>query len=240
MNYDALIGEICKRVQQRVAACENGGQDSCGCSASGEKPVLLVLAQDHGTICHPVYTNEALNECYTMKCALLDNEWDTCACEGVIAYTLTNEAAGKIVNGIFDTDYTKAFGKALLCGKKIFIPEEEVELYRYKDSAPAGYYQKLEANIEFLKSNGVVIVPNDQLVSAIMGAEITVKPAAAAEPDVRLVMDGPTVAKMVAFSRRVLSERDVISAKQNGTTHILLTGKTIVTDLAKDYALSKW
>ena len=76
-----------------------------------------------------------------------------------------------------------------------------------------------------------------QLVSAIMGAEITVKPAAAAEPDVRLVMDGPTVAKMVAFSRRVLSERDVISAKQNGTTHILLTGKTIVTDLAKDYAL---
>ena len=233
MNYDALISEICKRVQQRVAACENEATGT-GCAAAEDKPVLLVLAQDHGTICHPVYTHEDLTECYTMRCALLDENWEVGECEGVIAYTLTNEAAGKIVNGIFDTNYTKAFGKALLSGKKIFIPMEEVELYRYKNTAPAAYYQKLEANIEFLKANGVVIVPNDQLVSAIMGADI-----ASAKASVRAAAseeDGPVVAKMIAFSRRVLSERDVISAKQNGTTHILLTGRTIITDLAKDYA----
>lgn len=75
--------------------------------------------------------------------------------EGVIAFTLTNEALGKIANGIFDTDYTRRFGTALLLGKRIFIAEEEVELYRYKDTAPAGYYSRLEENLKFLQQNGV-------------------------------------------------------------------------------------
>ena len=66
------------------------------------------------------------------------------------ANTAWNEALGKIANGIFDTDYTRRFGTALLLGKRIFIAEEEVELYRYKDTAPAGYYSRLEENLKFL------------------------------------------------------------------------------------------
>jgi len=42
--------------------------------------------------------------------------------------------------------------------------------------------------------------------------------------------------KDLAFEKRVLSERDMIMAHQGKVTRILVNGKTIVTDLAKDYA----
>ena len=42
--------------------------------------------------------------------------------------------------------------------------------------------------------------------------------------------------KNLAFEKRVLSERDMIMAHQGKVTRILVNGKTIVTDLAKDYA----
>ena len=83
----------------------------------------------------PVLESKKLAECYRVECALLKEEdCDVASYEGVIAFTLTNEALGKIANGIFDTDYTRRFGTALLLGKRIFIAEEEVELYRYKDA----------------------------------------------------------------------------------------------------------
>ncbi len=234
MDLDALISEILKKVQERVAACENDAQIGSGVSADEKKPVLLVLAGDHGEICHPSYTNETLTSCYEMRCALLEENWDVEDCEGVIAYTLTNEALGKIVNGIFDSAYTKAFGKALLSGKKIFIPEEEVELYRYKETAPKGYYKKLEENVEFLKENGVVIVPNDQLICEIMGTECS--ECSTPEKKEAAPAPAPVAEKIVAHPKRVLSERDLIVAKENGTTQILVSEKTFVTDLAKDYA----
>lgn len=236
MDFDALISEICKRVQERIAACENDAQENiCKASsleAAGEKPVLLVLAEDHGTICHPTYTHEDLSMYYTMRCGLLEENWDVDDCEGVIAYTLSNESLGKIVNGIFDTNYTRAFGKALLSGKKIFIPEEEVELYKYKETAPKAYYAKLEANITFLKENGVVIVPNDKLICEILGEDVCRCTACADAEEAA----APVEEKVIAHTKRVLSERDLISAKENRVTRIQVTKKSIVTDLAKDYA----
>lgn len=241
MDLDALISEICKRVQERVAACEMGEQEIRRLLFEEEKkPVLLVIAQDHGETCHPTLINEALTSCYEMRCALLEENWEVEACEGVIAYTLTNEALGKIVNGIFDTPYTKAFGKALLLGKKIFIPEKEVELYRYKDTAPKAYYKRLEANIDFLKENGVMIVSEEQLVKEILGEEEPKAPSKEIHTEQKAESSQPieqTVKEMViTHEKRVLSERDLISAKAKGVTKILVTEKTMVTDLAKDYA----
>lgn len=232
MDLDALISEICRRVQERVAACEAEPEvegNCIGIAGAEEKPVLGIISENHGDICHPIYESKNLAEYYQMKCALLDNAWDVENWEGVIAYTLTNEALGKIVNGIFDTPYVKAFGKALLCGKKIYVPAEEVELYKYKETAPKGYYHKLEENLKFLTENGVEILPNDQIVPSILGNECcqskaeTEKPAAAVEKD-------------LTFTRKVLSERDMIMANEGKVTRILVTRKTIITDLAKDYA----
>ena len=241
MDLDALISEITRRVQERVAACEaepSAEGNRIAYVGDGEcRPVLGVISEDHGSICHPTYTSEELAKYYQMRCALMEDAWDVENWEGVIAYTLTNEAVGKIVNGIFDTPFTRAFGKALLSGKKIFVPQEEVELYRYKETAPKGYYAKLEANLQLLKDSGVEIVPNDQLIAAILGEECTCcsKPAEATEA-ADSCSERNLPEKELAFSKRVLSERDLITANEGKVTRILVTRKTIVTDLAKDYA----
>ena len=230
MDLDALISEICTKVQARIAACENNPEECiCKDSEDKDKPVLVVLAEKHGEICHPTYENEELRACYAMKCALLDEDACVCNCEGVIAYTLSNESLGKIANGIFDTDYTRAFGKALLSGKKVFVPEEEIELFKYKETAPKAYYARLEQNLSFLKENGVVVVPNKDLVGAIMGSE----PGKCAAETTCSVC---TEEKVLVFTKKVLSERNLKSAKEEKYTKIAVSRKSIVTDLARDYA----
>ena len=156
MELDAMISEICRKVQERVAELEKeeASAEPAAVPSEDNRPALLILAEDHGMRCHPVLESKKLAECYRVECALLKEEdCDVASYEGVIAFTLTNEALGKIANGIFDTDYTRRFGTALLLGKRIFIAEEEVELYRYKDTAPAGYYSRLEENLKFLQQN---------------------------------------------------------------------------------------
>lgn len=232
MDLDALVNEIYRRVQERVAACEaepEAEANHIGVVGAEDKPVLGIISENHGEICHKVYECKQLAEYYRMRCALLEDTWDVENWEAVIAYTLTNEALGKIVNGIFDTPYTKAFGKALLCGKKIYVSEEDVELYHYRKTAPREYYGKLEANLEILKKSGVEILPNEQIGPAILGSECCTS-------STEVEVSAKAEEKDLAFEKRVLSERDMIMAHQGKVTRILVNGKTIVTDLAKDYA----
>ena len=233
MELDALISEILAKVQERVAALEAGEvPDTCG--DAGEKPKLLIIAQEHGDLCHPTLESTRLAEIYQTDCMLLlDEEPDLSAYEGVIAYTLTNEVLGKIANGILDTPYTKAFGTALLLGKKIFIPEEEVELYKYKDTAPKCYYNRIEKNLCFLKKNGVTVVPNDSLIDAVMGVECEVPEEAPAAPAAEAVK---CTGKTVAITKKVITERDVSDAKSDGAAVITVKERAILTDLAKEYA----
>ena len=121
MDLDALVNEIYRRVQERVAACEAEPEAEANhieVVGAEDKPVLGIISENHGEICHKVYECKQLAEYYRMRCALLEDTWDVENWEAVIAYTLTNEALGKIVNGIFDTPYTKAFGKALFVVRK--------------------------------------------------------------------------------------------------------------------------
>lgn len=228
MELDAMISEICRRVQERVARLEQ--EEANAHTAEADKPGLLILAQDHGARCHPVLEDAGLKECYRVDCALLaEGGCDVASYEGVIAFTLTNEALGKIANGIFDTDYTRMFGTALLLGKRIFIAEEEIELYRYRDTAPAGYYGRMEENLRFLQNNGVTVVPGDSLVKAVLGEECGQRAAAP-------VKEAPMPEKTVRLEKRILTERDVINARTDKATCILVGRKAILTDLAKDYA----
>ena len=75
MELDALIGEICTRVQQRMQELEGGADGdkeapkTCGASqdpaaAAEDKPGLLILTQEHGTLCHPALESSELKECF--------------------------------------------------------------------------------------------------------------------------------------------------------------------------------
>ena len=237
MELDAMISEICRKVQERVAELEKE-EAASDAKADESKPALLVLAEDHGMTCHPVLESKKLAECYRVDCALLKGEdCDVASYEGVIAFTLTNESLGKIANGIFDNDYTRRFGTALLLGKRIFIAEEEVELYRYKDTAPAGYYSRLEENLKFLQQNGVTIVPLEQLEAAVLGEAVSAETKAAPKKEEPVVeKEQPAPGKTVQLTKRIITERDVISAREEKVSCILVGKKAILSDLAKEYA----
>ena len=98
MELDAMISEICRKVQERVAELEKeeASAEPAAVPSEDNRPALLILAEDHGMRCHPVLESKKLAECYRVECALLKEEdCDVASYEGVIAFTLTNEALGK-------------------------------------------------------------------------------------------------------------------------------------------------
>ena len=95
MELDAMISEICRKVQERVAELEKeeASAEPAAVPSEDNRPALLILAEDHGMRCHPVLESKKLAECYRVECALLKEEdCDVASYEGVIAFTLTNEA----------------------------------------------------------------------------------------------------------------------------------------------------
>lgn len=243
-QLDILVNEICKRVQERLDALDmQGGR----ISEASDKPKLLILTQEHGTICHEALECPKLAEYYQTECALLkEYACDMQDYEAVIAYNLTNEALGKIANGIFDNGYTRLFGTALLTGKKIFIPEEEVELFRYRNQAPILYYRRLEENLKLLRGSGVVIAANKDLQSLILtgqpgesSSERTVvaeKPAAAPEKPVVSEEQPEAEQKEICISKKVITEKDITAAHGEKALVVVVQPKAILTDLAKEYA----
>ena len=88
MDLDALVNEIYRRVQERVAACEaepEAEANHIGVVGAEDKPVLGIISENHGEICHKVYECKQLAEYYRMRCALLEDTWDVENWEAVIA-----------------------------------------------------------------------------------------------------------------------------------------------------------
>lgn len=230
MDMDALIDEICRRVQQKIQALENRTEDM--------KPAILILTPDHGTVCHEMLEDEKLAECYRTECALLkEYQCSPADYEAVVAYGMSNESLGKIAYGIFDSGYTRLFGQSILAGKKIYLVEEEIELYRYKDTAPKAYYGCLEASLEMLKNSGVTIASQSQIPDLILHGE----PEEGVEPegpskDCEVPKKDESCVKEAVLDKRVITEKDMIDLGNNRVRKVTVGEKAILTDLAREYA----
>lgn len=246
VDMDTLINEICRRVQERVDALEHPAENCC--EAASDKPKLLILTQGHGTICHEALENAELAECYQTECALLSEyrcrpeEY-----EAVIAFCMTNEALGKIAHGILDSGYTKLFAEFLLAGKKIFLAEEAVELFKSRATAPAPFYGCMEANLKLLTASGVIIAPAAQIPALILRGERTpdcvcAKEGSASEKQ-EPVLEKPkdcsapeVIQKEASLTKRIITEKDMIALGNEKVTCVWIGEKAILSDLAKEYA----
>lgn len=226
MDIDALVTEICKRVQEKLEA----GTEEPASVEGTPLPKLLVLTDSHGEECHKTLECRKLAEYYQTECALLqDYNCRIEEYEAVVAYTLTNESLGKIAWGIYDNGYTRLFGRALLAGKKIFVPREEVELYQYREKAPGAYYQKIEQNLKLLLDSGVVIAPREKLADLLLTGE---EPAAPSAPACEPVAEE----KEYTLYKKVITEKDVTAADREKATAVVVPERAILTDLAREYA----
>ena len=231
-----LIDQIVTRVAEKLAQAE---QQECACEDSG-KPGLLILNQEHGDHCHPMLESKRLRQCYSTACALSqDYQCDVADYDTVIFYGLTNEALAKIATGNCDTPYTRMASRALLLGKRIFIPREEVELYRYASTAPAVYYSMLEEKLKILTASGAVICPGDELEDTILDAEISRAPKQECSDSQNALKKITNSPKEQRITKRVVTERDLIACKEGKVTRVCIGENTILTDLARDLAKAR-
>ena len=245
MDHNAIVEEILRRVAEKISEAEG----SCApCADSGGKPGLLILTQDHGTVCHATLESEALKARYRTDCALMhhyDVELDDY--EAVVLFNLSCDAMAALASGACDSAYTRLASKAILSGKKVYVPTEEVELYQYRETAPAAYYNMMQQKLDLLVASGVVICAQASLEQVILGSASPVPAAAAPVRAAAPAASAPAPAepapaaacceeRAVRVNKRVLTEKDLIEANMSGVTEVHIGGKTIVTALAKDAA----
>ena len=243
MDHKELVELILARVMEKLS---QGGDCSQECPCGGPapddgRPGLLILTQEHGQTCHSVLEDPRLTARYRTECALLQNyQVDLDRFEAVVIYEFTNETLCKLAGGICDTPFLKLAQQALLGGKRVFVPTEELEAMRATScKLPAPYCAMLQEKLALLTACGLTICSQQNLAGAILDgacpacAAPAVAPAAAPEP----CPCGPD--KELCIDKRVLTERDVIAAEKDGVTCIRAGERTILTALAVDYARSK-
>ena len=165
MDHNAIVEEILRRVAEKISEAEGS---RAPCADSGGKPGLLILTQDHGTVCHATLESEALKARYRTDCALMrhyDVELDDY--EAVVLFNLSCDAMAALASGACDSAYTRLASKAILSGKKVYVPTEEVELYQYRETAPAAYYNMMQQKLDLLVAYQAVFTHPD--VSEISG-----------------------------------------------------------------------
>lgn len=222
-----------------------------------QRPGLLILTQDHGCDCHTLLESSRLQEKYRTCCALAqDFQVDLSEIETVVLFHLTTEDLCKIVSGITDTPYTKLAAKALLAGKNLYVPREEVELYQYPVGGLGSYQCMLQAKLTKLVSWGLKICPLEELEDCILGVTAAEEPEKESEPlsggaiqeeeavpsECGLQSADSSCAepeKELVFSKRVITERDIIEANRENVKVIRITERNILTALAKDAASAR-
>ena len=267
MERQEMVEQILSRVMEKLAAAgetvtETELMQSLA-SAAAPLPGLLVLTQEHGTDCHKLLESPRIQEKYRTGCALL-NEGETTldGIEAVVLFNLTTEAMCKLASGITDTSYTKLAAQALLMGKKLYVPREEVELYKYPVGGLGSYQCMLQAQLTKLVSFGLKICPLAELEDCILGEnsceaapeqqkeeaggadtcgeKVTAQETEPEAPEAAPApAEEPEPEKEITFSKKVITERDIIEANRDGVKVIRITERNILTALAKDAASAR-
>lgn len=242
MDHKELVELILARVVEKLTqsgACSQGCPACGGPTPDDGRPGLLILTQEHGEDCHHVLEDPRLTACYRTECALLqDYQVDLDRFEAVVIYQFTNEVLCKLAGGICDTPFLKLAQQALLTGKRVFVPTEEMEAMRATScKLPAPYCAMLQEKLALLTACGLTICSQQNLAGAILDGACPACSAAPAAPAAPPEPCGPE--KELCLDKRVLTERDVIAADKDEVTCIRIGEKTILTALAVEYSKSK-
>ena len=225
-----LLDEIVARVAAKLSAVEAGAP--AGPGPDGREGLLLLSPEDD-PLCQSMLRCEKLNARYRVSCAA--GEADVEGCAVAVLTSLTSEALGKLALGICDTPLTRLAAQAILLGKKVYVPTEGVELYRYASTAPPAYYAMMKERLDFLTASGVVICSRQNLEGLLLGGCACESPAPRAE-ETPAPAPAAREEKLVHVTKRVLTERDVREAAADKVTCIHIPAKCILTALARDCA----
>lgn len=242
MDFDALVEELANRVIAALAENEAAQKSIQACSTTGfcyadtpesQKPILIGLTQDSPLPpCRFTLLESArVKEKYRIQCAQkCDYDVDIANCEAVVLHDLTNESLAKIASGICDTPFTKLVSQALLMGKTVYLLQDQIELYNYRQTAAKVYYKMFREKLGMLEQSGLIICCPDKIEDILVNGMPETATCHTKQAETKAVKQTLTLTK------RLISERDVVEACESGASRILVGAKAIVTDLAQEYA----
>jgi len=207
MDRSRLVEEISKKVMDRI---------------NDLKPKILVLNQEHSRL---IFKSEKFCACYWSDDGSAEDKSDVLGSyEAVVLLQLTCDTMTQIASGVVVTDDAKLVFRALLMGKKIYIPKESIELFLFKNTAPDSYYAMLLEKLNILAAAGVTFCAMDELEEKILAKKI--------EP----IDTGSVSGEEVFLDKKVITEKDVMKVCRNEMNQLYVTQRAIVTELAYDYA----
>lgn len=213
MDIEKLANEILSVVLEKIA--EKGISIDSNNIKSKEKLLIITRTEDYKTL--SFQNNDEIKEKYEIHYSIENNH----ACkvddyEEVFIGELDCENLAKLSQGILDSPYLKLIGQCILTGKKNTVVSDDMELVRYKNSAPRGFLDMLSANLEILKSWGIQIANVEEIEKALCLAK--------------------DMEKGYFIDKKVLTSADLNSAFCKGVSSVRLCEGTIVTDIAKEFA----
>lgn len=130
-----------------------------------------------------------MQERYGTQCALMaDYAVDIADVEVVILYQLSIEALCKLSSGLCDTPYTRLAQRAILSGKRIYVPTQEVELLQ-NNTMPAAYRAMLQKKLELLEACGLRIARSRHSWTRSCTAAVRPRRLTRRAPAPRLLLD---------------------------------------------------
>ncbi len=240
MDYMLLVDEILSRVMKKLS------EQDVSNNLPTNKNKVLILTEQHQTICHELLENSKLQTCCEIECAFLkDYNCEMDDYDMVVIYHLTNHALCKLAGGICDSPFLSLASKAILLGEKILIPKSGIELYQYEKTAPKAYYAMMIEKLKLLEACGVIICDEREMEliltsccpSHICQERINLQDLEAqpdkSKDDVKL-MDALN-SNIILIDKKVITESDIKKSIYDGTSCIHISSKAILSDLAKEY-----
>lgn len=213
MDYNELVKDIVRQVMAQMM------NDTPSAVKSG-KQSFLVVTPKHGERCHAFLESAAMTARFDMVCAMSKGyDWELSGCAGLAVFGLSNSDIARLESGICDTPYTALISKALVMGLPVFAVREETEILCCDRKTP--YAEMFGAKLKALEGWGLTLCGYGELEGLALGGAKAGVAAGKAKFSCR---------------NRVVTERDVITARDAGARVIETVAKPIITDLAKECA----
>jgi ethanolamine utilization protein len=222
LEITKLIAKIVRQVELAIIRHE---------TAKAPRRKVLIVSKDLEQSCLSLENNQDLKDCCDVDS--VDNNVQQVNLEGyskVIVCDLDNDSLSKLTSGIFDSPYLKLIGSCIMQGKDIAIVEDDIEFLQYQDTAPAPFLAMFHHKLDTLREWGISVRSLDDLVCALCQKGDTADDAFRGEA---VTAPAPVAGSVV--TKKALTEADVINANFKHQKEILVSGDTIVTEVASEY-----
>lgn len=230
MDMQRLVEEIAVRVKERMAEEPMEWIPEAVCNHHAEKLVLVVNRKECAD-CGKCWRKAEKLKGFRVACIQSESvEHPDADTKAIVALHLTELDIMKIAAGVASDRYTETLVSGLMQGIPVFVPVEYMEISSYVPASAKRYRALFEEKKRFLESCGVQFIPEKEIVVYLNTDEKNTEERHIVPPPNRLKENE---------RKRLLTERSIRDAELQGQSQIIISRKTIVTDLAKEYACKR-